>query len=143
MDLSEKMLQQARAFQPGVKFRRGNILALDFADDSIGGIVAFYAVVHFNEEQVEQALNEVFRVLQPGGIFLLTFHIGAETIRLEEFLGKKTGIDFIFFSKDFICGSLKKTGFIDIELIEREPYPEVEYPSRRAYVFAHKSGRGP
>jgi hypothetical protein len=29
-----------------------------------------------------------------------------------------------------------------VEVIERDPYPDVEYPSRRAYVFASKPERG-
>ena len=84
------------------------------------------------------ACNEIFRVLQPGGILLLTYHIGDEIIRLEEFLGRKIDIDFMFFTTDFIYNCLKKIGFEEIELIEREPYPNVEYESRRAYVFATK-----
>ncbi|MBW1841320.1 MAG: class I SAM-dependent methyltransferase [Deltaproteobacteria bacterium] len=106
--------------------------------DSIGGVVAFYAIVHFTEEQVEIACREVFRVLQPGGIFLLTYHIGEETIHLDEFLGKKVDIDFMFFTTDFIFSCLKDSGFKKIDIIEREPYPGVEYKSRRAYVFAIK-----
>ena len=86
------------------------------------------------------AFSEVFRVLQPDGLFLLTFHIGEETIRVEEFLGRKLDIDFMFFTADFICGQLNKCGFEKIEIIEREPYPDVEYASRRAYVFAKKPG---
>jgi SAM-dependent methyltransferase len=84
------------------------------------------------------ALREVFRVLQPGGIFLFTYHIGDETIHLDEFLGKKIDIDFIFFRTDFIIRCLKDSGFGKIEVIEREPYPGVEYQSKRAYVFARK-----
>lgn len=30
------------------------------------------------------------------------------------------------------------TGFENIEIIERDPCPEVEYQSRRAYIFAKK-----
>jgi ubiquinone/menaquinone biosynthesis C-methylase UbiE len=138
LDLSEKILEQARAIHPEINFRKGNILELEFDEDSIGGVVAFYAIVHFTEEQVAIACREVFRVLQPGGIFLSTYHIGEETIHLEEFLGKKTDIDFMLFTTDFISSCLKKSGFEKIEIIEREPYPEVEYESRRAYVFATK-----
>jgi ubiquinone/menaquinone biosynthesis C-methylase UbiE len=138
LDLSEKILDQARTIHPEIHFRKGNILELEFENDSIAGIVAFYAIVHFTEEQVGTAFREVFRVLQPGGIFLFTYHIGEKTIHIEEFLGKKIDIDFMFFTTDFISSCLEKSGFEKIETIEREPYPGVEYESRRAYVFAIK-----
>ena len=138
LDLSDKILEQARTIHPGITFRKGNILELEFKNDSIAGVVAFYAIVHFTEEQVEVACREVFRVLQPGGIFLFTYHIGEETIHVEEFLGKKIDIDLMFFTTGFISSCLKKSGFEKIEIIEREPYPEVEYQTRRAYVFSIK-----
>ncbi len=138
LDLSEKILEQARSLHPEIPFHKGNILNLEFEYDSIAGVVAFYAIIHFTEKQVEKACREVFRVLQPGGIFLLTFHIGKETIHVEEFLGKKTDIDLMFFTTDFISNCLSKSGFEKLEIIEREPYPGVEYESRRAYAFARK-----
>lgn len=138
LDLSEKTLEQARTVHPEIHFQKGNILELEFENDSIAGVVAFYAIVHFTEEQVGRAFREVFRVLQPGGIFLFTFHIGEETIHIDEFLGKKVDIDFMFFTTDFISRCLKDCGFEKIEITEREPYPGVEYESRRGYVFARK-----
>jgi len=138
LDLSEKILGQARTIHPELHFQKGNILDLDFKNDSIAGVVAFYAIVHFTEDQVVAAFSEIFRVLQPGGIFLFTYHIGDNTIHVEEFLGRKTDIDFMFFTTDFISSCLKKAGFEKIEITEREPYPEVEYQSRRAYVFTKK-----
>ena len=141
MDLSKKILEQARTNYPDIHFRKGNILGLEFEDDSIAGVVSFYAMVHFTAEQVDMAFREIFRVLQPGGIFLFTYHIGDETIHLNEFLGKQIDIDFMFFTTDFISGCLKKTGFEKTEVIEREPYRGVEYESRRAYVFAIKPAK--
>jgi ubiquinone/menaquinone biosynthesis C-methylase UbiE len=138
LDLSEKILEQGRINHPEIHFRKGNVLELEFDKDSIAGVVALYTIVHFTEEQVGMACREVFRVLQPGGIFLFTYHIGEETIHVEEFLGKKIDIDFMFFTTDFISSCLKKSGFEIIDIIEREPYPGVEYESRRAYVFAKK-----
>ena len=138
LDLSEKLLQQARALHPEIHFRKGNILELDFENDSLAGVVAFYAMVHFTEGQVGAALREVFRILAPGGLFLFTFHIGDETIRIQEFLGRRIDIDFMLFTTAFISGCLKQTGFENLETIEREPYPGVEYQSRRGYVFAVK-----
>jgi len=140
LDLSERTLEEARTIHPDIHFRKGNMLDLEFDDDSIAGIVAFYAVVHFTDEQVAKAFREIFRVLQPGGLFLFTYHIGEETIHLEEFLGRAIDIDFMYFTSDFISGCITKSGYKNIEIIEREPYPEVEYESRRAYVFAKKPG---
>jgi len=130
LDLSEKIIEQARTIHPEINFKKGNILELGFENESIAGVVAFYAIVHFTKEQVGIAFLEAFRVLQPGGIFLFTYHIGGETIHLDEFLGRKVDIEFMFFTTDF-----------KIEIIEREPYPGVEYESRRAYVFAIKPGK--
>ena len=138
LDLSEKILEQARTIHPEIHFRKGNMLELEFENDSIAGAVAFYAIVHFTEEQVGMAFREVFRVLQPDGLFLFTYHVGGKTIHVEEFLGKKIDIDFMFFTTDFISGCLRNSGFDKIEIIEREHYPGVEYESRRAYAFATK-----
>jgi ubiquinone/menaquinone biosynthesis C-methylase UbiE len=138
LDLSEKILERARTMCPGIFFRRGNILDLTFENDAIAGIVAFYAIVHFTKDQAGMAFREIFRVLQPGGVFLLTYHIGEQTLHLDAFLGKRIDIDFMFFTTDFITRCLTGVGFAKIEVIEREPYPGVEYQSRRAYVFAVK-----
>ena len=140
LDLSMRIIEQAAKLHPGINFRQGNMLELDFPDRSIAGIVSFYSIVHFTEEQVVLALSEVFRILEPGGLLLLTYHCGDETIHIDEFLGRKVDVDFMFFRSDFISGSLKNCGFENIEITEREPYPEVEYQSRRAYVFAVKPG---
>jgi SAM-dependent methyltransferase len=138
LDLSERLLERARMIHPEIRFRKGNILDLEFENGSIAGAVVFYAIVHFSEEQVRRACREVFRVLQPGGILLLTYHVGEKTIHVEEFLEQKIDIDFMFFTTDFISSCLRTSGFEKIEVIEREPYLGVEYESRRAYTFAIK-----
>lgn len=138
LDLSGKMLDQARALHPDLHFQKGNMLALEFSNGSLAGVVAFYALVHFGEGQVRKALKEVFRVLQPGGLLLFTYHVGGETLHLERFLGRRVDTDFMFFTGEFISACLQECGFEQVEIIEREPYPGVEYQSRRAYVFARK-----
>ena len=136
IDLSPKTLELARERHPGVSFRQDNMLELGLETESLAGAVAFYAIVHFSLDQLAQASRELHRVLRPGGRLLLTFHIGEGTVHYEEFLGARVPIDFHLFSVDEVREALAAAGFDSVEAVEREPYPDVEYPSRRAYVTA-------
>jgi SAM-dependent methyltransferase len=141
IDLSPAMVEQARRLNPAIPFRQGDMLALDdVADDSFGGIAAFYSVVHVPRGKVVRALEELRRVLRPGGVLLLAFHIGREVKHLDEWWGKEVSVDFHFFGTEEMKGHLAAAGFALEEVIERDPYPEaVEYQSRRAYVFARRA----
>jgi SAM-dependent methyltransferase len=145
VDLSPAMVKQARSLNPEILFQRGEMLALaDVADDSYGGIAAFYSIVHIPPPKVVQALREFKRVLLPNGVLLLTFHIGTEIKHLDEWWGKEVSVDFFFFETEEMKKDLMKAGFALEEVIERDPYPEaVEYQSRRAYIFARKTLSGP
>ncbi|MGA9717813.1 MAG: class I SAM-dependent methyltransferase [Acidobacteriaceae bacterium] len=139
LDLSAGMLAEARRLNPDISFRQGNMLALDLGDASLAGIAAFYAIVHLPQEVWPLAFREIARVLKPGGLLLLAFHIGDETLHRDEWLGRPVTLDFRFFSPAAIERDLAAAGLTIEEIIEREPYaPEVEHQSRRAYVFARK-----
>jgi SAM-dependent methyltransferase len=139
LDLSPKMVAQARELNPDISFRTGNMLAVDLPDASLAGIAAFYAIVNIPRESVPEVFREIARVLQPGGILLLAFHIGDETLHENELWGRPIDMDFFLFQPDAIRRDLESAGLVVEEIIEREPYGEdVEYQSRRAYIFAHK-----
>jgi ubiquinone/menaquinone biosynthesis C-methylase UbiE len=138
LDCSEALLQQARLRYPDLHFQQGNILELEFESNSVAAIISFYAFVHFSKNDITTALQEIYRVLNPGGYFLFTYHIGEETRHVEEFLGQQVDIDFIFLTTPFVNAAFHEAGFKDISISERNPYPEVEYQSRRAYVLARK-----
>jgi SAM-dependent methyltransferase len=138
IDLSPGMVEQARRLNPGIEFRQGNMLSLDVEDEAWGGIAAFYSIIHVPREDIVRALRELRRALRPGGRLLLAFHVGQEIIHLHEWWGEKVSADFVFFLPDEMAGYLNAADFEVEEVIEREPYPEVEHPSRRAYMFARK-----
>jgi SAM-dependent methyltransferase len=138
IDLSPAMVEQARRLTPAVEFRQGDMLALDAADESWAGIAAFYSIIHIPRGDLPQAFVEFHRVLRPGGRLLVAFHIGDETVHLDEWWGHKVNVDFFFFRSDEIARHLRKAGFEIEELIERDPYAEVEHQSRRSYVFARR-----
>ncbi len=140
VDLSQAMVRQAQGLNPDIPFQRGDMLALaHVAENSYGGIAAFYSIVHIPRQKVVQALQELKRVLRPKGVLLLAFHIGQGITHLDEFLDKEVSLDFFFFETEEVKDYLKTAGFELEEAIERDPYPEgVEYQSRRACIFARK-----
>lgn len=139
LDLSPHMISRARELNPHISFREGDMLALDLPSSSLGGIVAFYAIVNFSQPLLPQVFGEISRVLRPGGLLLLAFHIGDELLHVDELWGIPVSMDFFLFPPDKIRTLLELAGFEIRESMEREPYaPEVEYQSRRAYIFARK-----
>jgi SAM-dependent methyltransferase len=138
VDLAPGMVEQARQLNPEIAFMQGNMLALDVADEAWGGIAAFYSIIHLPRADVIRALREFKRVLRPGGVVLLAFHIGEETVHLDEWWDLPVALDFTFFRSDEMAGYLQAAGFDVEEVIERAPYPEVEHQSRRGYIFARK-----
>ena len=141
LDLSPGMIEEARKLNPDISFHVDNMMALKIRDETMAGIVAFYAIVNIPSSSLPNVFQEMLRVLKPGGLLLLSFHIGDEIVRPDKILGKRTSMDFFFFQPVDIRRNLEAAGFAIEDVIEREPYaPEVEYQSRRAYIFARKPG---
>jgi ubiquinone/menaquinone biosynthesis C-methylase UbiE len=141
IDLSVEMVKQAQRLNPEIPFQQGDMLHLtDVPDNHFGGIAAFYSIIHIPRSSVVDALRELKRVLRPEGVLLLPFHIGHETVHKDEFLGSEVSLDFHFFETEVMKDYLNMAGFELEEVIERDPYPpDVEYQSRRAYIFARKT----
>jgi len=57
-------------------------------------------------------------------------------VHKDEWWGKPVSIDFLFYETAEMKENLRAASFVVEEAIERDPYPEIEYPSRRAYIFA-------
>lgn len=139
LDLSPAMLEHARRLNPEIEFVEGNLLSLPLADGTLAGITAFYAIVNIPEASLPIVFGEMLRVLEPGGRLLLAFHVGGDVLRPEELFGAKIGIEFYHFDRARIEGLLEEAGFRIEDVVERGPYaPEVEYQSRRAYIFARR-----
>jgi SAM-dependent methyltransferase len=139
VDLSPGMIERARQLNPGIEFHQGDMKALEVRDEAWSGIAAFYAIVNLPPSDVAQASREMWRVLRPGGLLLLSFHIGDGVLHEENLWGCTVCLDFYFFRSGDVADYLRAAGFVIEEIVERESYaPDVEYQSRRAYIFARK-----
>jgi hypothetical protein len=96
-------------------------------------------------------------ILRPGQVFVNETRAGAvkhfvpgvkcqqkeparsQHSREDELWGLRISMDFFLFQPSEIRRYVEAAGLVIEEIIEREPYsPEVEYQSRRAYLFARK-----
>jgi len=135
IDLSPAMVACARRLSPGLQFRVGDLRALDLPDGSLAGILAFYAIVHFEPPQLGPIFAELRRVLCHGGALLLAFHAGDETVHVEDLFGCPVSLDFRFHRPVAVAEALRAASFEITESLEREPYEGAEYPSRRCYLL--------
>jgi SAM-dependent methyltransferase len=137
IDLSPEMVAVGRRDYPRVEFRVGDVLELPAADGEFGAALAFYSIIHLEAGELPRAFEEIRRVLRPGGLFLVAFHIGAEVRHLDEWWGHAVDVDFRFFQPPEIAGTLEHAGFQTEMRLERVSYPgEVE--TRRAYLLARR-----
>jgi SAM-dependent methyltransferase len=138
VDLSPRMVEEAQRLNPEIPFHEGDMLHMPDADNSWGGIAAFYSIIHIPRDRVIDALQEMKRVLKPGGVLLLTFHIGDEIRHFDEWWEKPVNLDFAFYQPHEMEDWLKEAGYQLEETLVRDPNPDVEVATSRAYVFAKK-----
>lgn len=135
VDLSPKMIEIASRTFPQSRFEVGDFCSLRHESSSVAGILAFYCIVHLTPEQLVPAFAEMHRVLSDDGVLLLSFHVGTEVIRAENFLDTNAALDFTFFEPSQIEAALRTVGFDWVDIRVRAPY-DTEHPSRRGYGFA-------
>lgn len=138
IDLSPAMVSAARKLSPDIKFETGDLLNIGYAAEYFRSTVAFYSIVHFDTEQVKKCFEEINRVMKAGGDFLFSFHAGDEIVHFDKAHDKEIDIDLYFFKTEDIIELLHGTGFKIIDAIERPAREDMNYPTRRAYIWAEK-----
>lgn len=138
IDISSRMNDVARKLFPKIKFENGDLLKVSYASNYFGSALAFYAIVHFTYDQVKIAFTEVNRVLKKGGQFLFSFHIGNEARHFDKAGEVDVDIDLFLFPSEQIIELLHETGFRIIDALERYPYEDVEWATKRAYIWTEK-----
>jgi SAM-dependent methyltransferase len=136
IDLSPRMVELAAELNPEIEFQVGDLRALDLADSTLAGVVAFYSLIHLRPDDLSPALVELRRVLRPGGRVLLAVHEGAENRRPGEMWGIRVDLEFTFFSYDQLSSALRAAHFAIEEITHRAPDPEVEVATDRLYALA-------
>ncbi|WP_182883737.1 class I SAM-dependent methyltransferase [Microbispora sp. H10949] len=139
VDLSPGMIAVARQEHPHIRFEEGRLAALDIADESLSGVVAWYSIIHTPPEDHPAVLAEFHRVLAPGGHLLLAFQVGQvgdEPFHLAEAFGHQVGLDFHRVSPDHLTRLLADAGIPVIARLLCERGESERTP--QAYLVARK-----
>lgn len=142
LDLSPAMVAVARRAYPTLAFATGNMLALDCDVGSADAVVAFYSIVNLQPHDCQTAFMEIRRALRDGGLLTLAFHIGDETLRVQNWWDTGANLDFFLHPPERVCHQLIAAKF---EIIQSETRAlnaaDVEAQTVRAYVLARAQPR--
>ncbi|GAA2333381.1 class I SAM-dependent methyltransferase [Streptomyces cuspidosporus] len=110
VELSPGMVEVARRDHPGLRFHTGTMTALESADGELGGVVAWYSIIHIPPAVLPAVFREFHRVLAPGGHLLLGFHVGDERRRKEKGYGHRMALDVYLLPPDRVAGLAARVG---------------------------------
>lgn len=142
MDLSPEMIAVARERAPDLHFEVGSMLRLPVEDGAWAGAIALYSIIHLTDDELVTACREFARAIGLGGWLLVAFHVeSAEfavgtTHHMTDWFGANVDLDGRFLDPDDVIGPLQAAGFTIVARLDRQPVPDVEYPSRRCYLLA-------
>jgi SAM-dependent methyltransferase len=137
VDLSPAMAAVAR-HRNGVPAAAGSLTALPLASSSLAAAVVLFAWIHLADDELPNAADELARVLRPGGVAVISFHVGDDAVHLDEWHGEAVDLDFRFLQPAAVTAVLEAAGLRVEASLERAAIPEREAPTRRCYLVARQ-----
>ncbi len=121
LDYAENALQISREYDPTLPLFAGDVHALPCADNSLGAYLSFGVLEHF-EHGMSPALGEAHRVLQPGGVLVLTIPYPNVVNRYVAWRRRRAGMSVLndeeFFESTYtrqrLVEEVSKAGFLPI-----------------------------
>lgn len=136
VDLSPGMLAIARRNHPTVRFAEGSLLDLDLPDGGLAGLLAWYSIIHLPPPLLPAAFAGFHRVLSPGGLLQVAFHVGDEKRHLTQAYGHDgISMDSYRLPVDVVRDGLVGAGFaVDTEIL-RQPDDSPAARAPQAYLL--------
>jgi len=88
VDLSPRMIENARRLHPECRFSVASATDLDLAEASLGGVLGWWSLFNLPRDVLPQVLALFAHALKPGGHFITATHVGDEdAVRTEGYGG--------------------------------------------------------
>lgn len=81
IDQVPEFIAHARDTFPATDFATGSLESLPAESGSVGGILSWYSLIHYEPSALQVPLREFRRVIRPGGTLLVGFFEGAAVER--------------------------------------------------------------
>jgi SAM-dependent methyltransferase len=119
IDLSPAMIDLARHDHPGLRFEVGSMTDLPLADASVTALLACWSLIHVPDSEIPGVLGHFRRVLRPGGLLLVGFHVGdGSRLRTEGYGGHPMKLYVHRRTPDRVSAWLRAAGFtIEAQLL--------------------------
>jgi SAM-dependent methyltransferase len=120
-DYAENALRISRDYDPSLSLFAGDVHALPCADASVGAYLSFGVLEHF-EHGMGPALAEAHRILQPGGVLVLTIPAPNVVNRLVAWRRRRAGASLLTdddfyestYSRARLVEAVSSAGFLPI-----------------------------
>jgi SAM-dependent methyltransferase len=108
---------------------------LPVSDGVLGGLVAFYSIIHVRRQELGPLLAEFRRVLAPGGRLLMSAHEGDGEFSSGDFLGQPVPFVAMMYGLTELSDAVSEAGLDMARAERRSPYPS-ESSTFRLYIEA-------
>jgi SAM-dependent methyltransferase len=136
IDLSPGMVDLARRTHPELRFEVGSMTDLALGDASVAGVLAFWSLIHLPDESVPVALGHFRRVLRPGGLLVIGYHVGVGTrLKTEGYGGHPMRVRIHLRQPWWLARRVRAAGFT----VEAEWSLNPEDEVSQAILFARAS----
>jgi SAM-dependent methyltransferase len=122
LDLVPGFIAFAKAADPTGRYHLGSMSSLDVEDHSIGGILAWYSLIHLPPGDLDAVLVEFRRVLAAAGTLVVGFFDGDEVVAFDHKV-----MTAYRWPVDEISERLTRAGFTEVER-ERRPGDDSHRP---------------
>ncbi|MDX8146739.1 class I SAM-dependent methyltransferase [Lentzea sp. BCCO 10_0061] len=110
IDLSPAMISLARRNHPGLRFEVGSMT--EPLGDSVGGIIAWWSLIHVPDDEVPAVFEHFHRALRPDGLLQLGFHVGDESrLKTQGYGGHPMRVHVHLRKPERVAEWLREAGF--------------------------------
>ena len=87
VDLSPRMVENARRLHPHCTFSTASATELDLAESSLAGVLGWWSLFNLPRDVLPPVLTTFARALRPAGQLIVATHVGSDDLVREEAYG--------------------------------------------------------